>query len=41
MVSDRLLRYAHAFCGPDIRLGYLGLLTNPCGSTSTSTGTGT
>jgi Phytanoyl-CoA dioxygenase (PhyH) len=29
MVSDRLLRYAHTFCGPDIRLGYLGMLTNP------------
>jgi hypothetical protein len=28
MVSAPLLAYAHAFCGPDIRLGYLGLLTN-------------
>jgi hypothetical protein len=28
MVSDRLLEYAHAFLGPEIRLGYLGLLTN-------------
>jgi hypothetical protein len=29
MVSDRLMTYAHAFLGPEIRLGYLGLLTNP------------
>ena len=29
MVSERLLRYAHAFLGDEIRLGYLGLLTNP------------
>jgi hypothetical protein len=29
MVSERLLELAHAFLGPEIRLGYLGLLTNP------------
>jgi hypothetical protein len=29
MVSPGLLRYAHAFLGEEIRLGYLGLLTNP------------
>lgn len=28
MVSDRLMEFAHAFLGPEIRLGYLGLLTN-------------
>jgi hypothetical protein len=28
MVSERLLELAHAFLGPEIRLGYLGLLTN-------------
>lgn len=29
MVSAPLLEYAHYFLGPEIRLGYLGLLTNP------------
>jgi hypothetical protein len=29
MVSPPLLEYAHFFLGPEIRLGYLGLLTNP------------
>ena len=29
MVSAPLLEYAHFFLGPEIRLGYLGLLTNP------------
>ncbi len=29
MVAPRLLELAHAFLGPEIRLGYLGLLTNP------------
>jgi len=29
MVSPALLEYAHFFLGPEIRLGYLGLLTNP------------
>jgi hypothetical protein len=28
MVSERLLELAHAFLGPELRLGYLGLLTN-------------
>ena len=28
MLSDRLLQFAHAFLGSEIRLGYLGLLTN-------------
>jgi hypothetical protein len=28
MVSAPLMAYAHAFLGPEIRLGYLGLLTN-------------
>jgi hypothetical protein len=28
MVSEGLMTYAHAFLGPEIRLGYLGLLTN-------------
>ena len=31
MVSPRLLELTHAFLGPQIRLGYLGLLTNPYG----------
>jgi hypothetical protein len=29
MISPRLMEVAHAFLGPEIRLGYLGLLTNP------------
>jgi hypothetical protein len=29
MTSAPLLEYAHAFLGPELRLGYLGLLTNP------------
>jgi hypothetical protein len=28
MVSERLMAFAHAFLGEEIRLGYLGLLTN-------------
>src|SRR5439155_16730593 len=29
MTSGPLMTYAHAFFGEEIRLGYLGLLTNP------------
>jgi hypothetical protein len=29
MVSPPLMEYVHFFLGPEIRLGYLGLLTNP------------